>query len=363
MIDEEHLTRLKLGKESFGQKVVGSIFLMPNFNTPPVTRVVLEGVENVPRDRTVMFALNHTDRYNYWPFQYKMWRRGDLPYTTTWVKGKYYENKWLGWFFDQCNNIPLPSRGYLILQDARALLDRKLDDEEYRVLRDLVDGRLEQDAVPDSASADLRRLLTEARRDFQPADETYAAFMRRWNDRLMGLVEQRTLQALFENHNNVIVFPQGTRSLRLLPGKPGLAQFALRHEIPVVPVGQHGKRGCLPRRQSLGRRRHMPLRDRQASFGRRRSRRLPHRPAVRTIHARSRGACRVLRAGHETHHGGHRRPVGSSIQDGRGERSRCRPPGRSSDLASPWPVSSAGTGEARRRRAPCWHPRCSPEVM
>jgi 1-acyl-sn-glycerol-3-phosphate acyltransferase len=246
VIDEEHLTRLKLWERPFGQKVVGSIFLMPNYSMPPATRIVLEGVENIPRDRTVMFAVNHTDRYNYWPFQYKMWRRGDLPFTTTWVKGKYYENRWLGWFFDQCNNIPLPSRGYLILQDARALLDRKLDDEEYRVLRDLVDGRLERDAVEDSASADIRRLLTEARRDFQPAGETYAAFMRRWNDRLMGLVEQRTLQALFENHNNVIVFPQGTRSIRLLPGKPGLAQFALRHEIPVVPVGSMGSEDAYP---------------------------------------------------------------------------------------------------------------------
>jgi 1-acyl-sn-glycerol-3-phosphate acyltransferase len=62
----------------------------------------------------------------------------------------------------------------------------------------------------------------------------------------MGLVEQRTLQALFDNGNNVIVFPQGTRSLRLLPGKPGLAQFALRHEIPVVPVGSMGSEGVYP---------------------------------------------------------------------------------------------------------------------
>jgi 1-acyl-sn-glycerol-3-phosphate acyltransferase len=250
VIDEQHLTRLELRERPLGQKVVGSIFLMPNYNMPPATRIVLEGVENIPRDQTVMLALNHTDRYNYWPFQYKMWRRGDLPFTTTWVKGKYYENRWLAWFFDQCNNIPLPSRGYLILQDARAMLDRKLGDDEYRMLRDLIDGKLGQDQVLDSVSADLRRLLTEARRDFQPADETYAAFMNRWNDRLMGLVERRTLQALFENHNNVIVFPQGTRSIRLLPGKPGLAQFALRHEIPVVPVGSMGSedayRGASP---------------------------------------------------------------------------------------------------------------------
>ncbi len=246
MIDEEHLTRLKLSERSFGQRVVASIFLMPNFNLPPRTRVVLEGIESIPRNRSVIFALNHTDRYNYWPFQYAMWQRGDLPYTTTWVKGKYYENKWLGWFFDQCNNIPLPSRGYLILQDARATLGRRLADGEYRVLRNLVDGSLEQGALPESTSADTRRLLDTPRRDFRPAEETYAAFMHRWNDRLMGLVERRTLEALRERRNNLIVFPQGTRSIRLIPGKPGLAQFALRHEVPVVPVGSMGSEDAYP---------------------------------------------------------------------------------------------------------------------
>ncbi len=42
MIDEEYLTRLKLWERPFGQKVVASIFLMPNFSMPPATRVVLE---------------------------------------------------------------------------------------------------------------------------------------------------------------------------------------------------------------------------------------------------------------------------------------------------------------------------------
>ncbi len=246
MIDEAHLTNLKLSEKSFGQNVVASIFLMPSYSLPPVTRIELEGVENIPRNGMAMFALNHTDRYNYWPFQYKMLRHGGLPYTTTWVKGRYYQNAALSWFFDQCNNIPLPSRGYLILQDALGVLDRKLRDEEYRLLRDLVDGRVEQNDLDASIPTDVARLLTTPRRDFQPPAETYASFMQRWNDRLMGLVERRTHEVLFEKRNNVIVFPQGTRSLRLLPGKPGLAQFALRYEVPVVPVGSMGSEEAYP---------------------------------------------------------------------------------------------------------------------
>jgi 1-acyl-sn-glycerol-3-phosphate acyltransferase len=245
MIDETHLRRLQLWERPLGQRLVASLLLWPNYSLPPRTRIVLEGVENIPGDRSVIFALNHTDRYNYWPFQFQMWHHGGLPFTTTWVKGKYYENKYLGWFFDQCNNIPLPSRGYLILQDARAVLGRKLTNDEYRLLRDLVDGKAEQTAAA-AYSGDLARLLGEARRDFRPAEESYANFVHRWNDRLMGLVEQRTLEALFEKRNNLIVFPQGTRSIRLIPGRPGLAQFALRHEIPVVPVGSMGSEDAYP---------------------------------------------------------------------------------------------------------------------
>jgi hypothetical protein len=37
--------------------------------------------------------MNHTDRYNYWPFQYQLWK-WQYPYTTVWAKGKYYRTGW-----------------------------------------------------------------------------------------------------------------------------------------------------------------------------------------------------------------------------------------------------------------------------
>lgn len=247
MLDLPRIERIRLRGRPRFQRVVGWTLLTPNYELPPRVRIDLEGVEHLP-DEPVLLAMNHTDRYNYWPFQYAMWRRGDLPYTATWVKGKYYENPLVSWFFDRCNNIPLPSKGYLIFQDARTVLDRRLTDDEYRVLRDLVDRRRRQQEILEAPDCepDMHRLLTMPRRDFEPAEEAYADFMERWNDRLMSLVEQRTVEALFEHGNNLIVFPQGTRSLRLLPGKPGLAQFALRHEVPVVPVGSMGSEEVYP---------------------------------------------------------------------------------------------------------------------
>jgi 1-acyl-sn-glycerol-3-phosphate acyltransferase len=246
MVDERHLRSVRLSARPRGQIVVGTLLLRLNYGLPPRTRIRIEGLENLPRDRRVLFALNHTDRYNYWPFQYQMWRTGGLPYTASWVKAKYYRNRLLRFFFDACNNIPLPSRGYLVLEDARQVLGRALDDGEYRALRDLADGRATQASIERGGSPALRRVLTQRRRDFDPDGETYADFIARWNDRLMGLVEARTAEALFRHDCNVIVFPQGTRSIRLLPGHTGLAQFALRHDVPVVPVGSNGSERVYP---------------------------------------------------------------------------------------------------------------------
>lgn len=163
-----------------------------------------------------------------------------------WVKAKYYENKMLGWFFDQCNNLPLPSMGYLILKDAVAALGRKLTDEEYRTLRDLVDFKLEPGDVSSNLQTSLEPILRGVRADFNPDVEHYRDYMNRWNDRLMSLVEKRTVEAVFEKQNHIIVFPQGTRSIRLLPAKTGMLEFAFRHKIPIVPVGSNGCESVYP---------------------------------------------------------------------------------------------------------------------
>ena len=42
-----------------------------------------------------------------------------------------------------------------------------------------------------------------------PGQEGYFDYINRWNNSLMGLVEARTLEALREKENHIIVFPQG----------------------------------------------------------------------------------------------------------------------------------------------------------
>jgi hypothetical protein len=140
MLDLERLERVRLSRRPIGQLVVGNLGLALDYRFPKKTEIVLENAERIPAKGGAFLAMNHTDRYNYWPFQYAMYRQG-LPFTATWVKGKYYENRVVGAFMDSTNNIPLPSRGYVIATEFRKSVGRPPTDDEYRILRDLVDGK------------------------------------------------------------------------------------------------------------------------------------------------------------------------------------------------------------------------------
>jgi len=235
MLDLKRLRRIRLHRRPAAQIFLADVPMRIDFRFPRKTHIELVGVENIPRDRGVFFAMNHTDRYNYWPFQYQMHREGGLRYTATWVKGKYYENRLLGAFMDATNNIPLPSRGYVLTTLFRTLWGRVPSDAEYDALRGFIDGRLSGDLALQQGGAAVGRWLESLG---GPAS-ALAGFDAHFAE-MMAEVTRLTREALTELELNVLVFPQGTRSTRLLRGHTGLMQMAQRLDVPIVPVGCNG---------------------------------------------------------------------------------------------------------------------------
>jgi 1-acyl-sn-glycerol-3-phosphate acyltransferase len=239
MLDLARLKRIKLSQRPIGQLLVGNLALVFDYRIPRRTEIVIEGREHVPPDGGAFLAMNHTDRYNYFPLQYGMYRAG-LPFTATWVKGKYYENRFVGGFMDSTNNIPTPSRGYVITTEFRKQVGRPPDESEYRALRDLVDGkRVPSEALPDGTSETLVEFLGR--------DAT--SFLARFNelfDEMIRQVIELNRRAIEDLHLNVLVFPQGTRSKRLSRGHNGLAQMAEYLGAPIIPVGCNGSDKLYP---------------------------------------------------------------------------------------------------------------------
>jgi len=248
LLDLSRLERIRLTRTPMLQQVVGHL-LSVNYGFLPGVRIDFEGWEDVPPE-PVIFAMNHTDRYNYFPFQHQIWRRAGR-FTATWVKGKYYEHPFVANFMEMTNQLPTVSRGYLITKDFQATLERTPTDEEYAALRAWVDaaaaGRREENlpepgALPEPLLAKPRNVLG---RGFDPEKEDYASYI----DALFHAMMRRFValnREAAEVGLDLLIFPQGTRSVRLLPSHIGIAQMALHLKLPIVPVGCNGSDRAYP---------------------------------------------------------------------------------------------------------------------
>jgi len=252
VLDIPRIEGIRLSAEPRGQKLVALGFLLPNYKAAGV-RIRFEHDDRIP-DGPVIYAMNHTDRFNYWPFQYRLWRSNGR-FTATWVKGKYYENPAIGAFMERTNNLPTVSRGYIITRDVLGTLGRLPTDDEYRALRTTVDAVARGEDPPPPEVP--RALLTVPRdilgRRFDPTEESWAeavqAVFRRMMQRFLALHEEA-----FDLGLDLIVFPEGTRSRRLSRGHIGLAEVALHFRKPIVPVGCNGADRIYPGSSPVARR-------------------------------------------------------------------------------------------------------------
>lgn len=243
MLDLPRLKRIRLSPRPLVQRFYAYSVLMPNYNVLPGIEIELEDADRVPPE-PVVYAMNHTDRYNYFPFMYKMWRRYDR-YMTVWVKGKYYENAFVGLFMELTNQLPTVSRGYIITKDFWTVMGRRPTETEYEALRTLVNA--EAEPHEDSSTVDksaIPKALFERRRDilgvdFDPNKTAYAVAINEVFAQMMRKFVELNERS-FDIGLDLLVFPQGTRSKRLPRGRIGLAEIALRYKKTIVPVGCNG---------------------------------------------------------------------------------------------------------------------------
>ncbi|MBW2421541.1 MAG: hypothetical protein JRH19_23575 [Deltaproteobacteria bacterium] len=252
MLDIPRLERIRIKRWPWFQDLM-AWSLEPNIHFFPGVKIEFEHWDRVP-DAPVIFAMNHTDRFNYLPFQMRL-RREMRRYTATWVKGKYYENYWVGKVLELANQLPTVSRGYLITRDFMSAVGRTPRDDEYRSLRGWVDavavaeagarsplegGRGEPageiEKLPPVLFSEPRNVLGYA---FDPERENYASYINAVFGEMMGLFVELNRQ-VFEVGLDMLIFPEGTRSVRLSKGHIGLGEAVLAFQQTVVPVGCNG---------------------------------------------------------------------------------------------------------------------------
>ena len=236
MITPELLRQCPIHKVPWGQ-VLWAKILELNYALVH-TNVNVEGWENLPEDRPVCIAMNHTDRYNSWPLQLRLLQHRKQ-FIVTWVKGKYYEPFLTRRFLLSTSNIPLASKGYVLSVQFKNAFQRSPTSEEYRFLRDLLDEKIEiSNEEIQSASPECRHFLSPS-----PV-QRLNSIEQQFNDLCIEVVRLNQ-QAMSLNHH-LLVFPQGTRSKRLTKGHVGIAQMTQSLGLDIIPVGCNGSDVCYP---------------------------------------------------------------------------------------------------------------------
>jgi 1-acyl-sn-glycerol-3-phosphate acyltransferase len=243
MLDLPRLKRIRLMKRPIGQVFFGHTVLMPSYSRLPGVDIQIEGIDNIP-DEPVIYAMNHTDRFNYFPFMYKMWKLKER-YITVWVKGKYYENPVVGTFMELTSNLPTVSRGYIITKDFTLTMDRRPTEAEYDTLRALVNSAADPDEAASTVdTSGIPPELLTTKRDilgvqFDPRRQSYEDAINGVFDAMMRQFVKLNERS-FELGLDLLVFPQGTRSIRLPKGRIGMMEVAMRYRKTIVPIGCNG---------------------------------------------------------------------------------------------------------------------------
>ncbi|MBW2997463.1 1-acyl-sn-glycerol-3-phosphate acyltransferase [Candidatus Woesearchaeota archaeon] len=230
IVDYDRVHRTKLSSTPWIHPMIGR-YSMTFYRIQKVD-LRIEGADNIPKDETVIFAMNHTDRFNYVPFQCHLWMNRkslDHPFVTIWVKAEYYANNFLGKVLDICNCIPVPSKAYLTKRFFKARWGRKPKPEEYRVIRDFVNGQMSLDeALAQEPSSEAKYMFGFRREihDYHPY--------------IMRRVTEISANALENVGLSLIIFPEGTRSSSLGKGRTGLVQLAYQTGKKIIPVGCNG---------------------------------------------------------------------------------------------------------------------------
>ncbi len=191
---------------------------------------------NVP-DRPVIFATNHTHVLDFLPLWIELLQREES--MVGWVKARMYKRRFHRLLMRAIgNNFPLVSRGYLISADFRALFGRPPGDDEYRHLRDCVDGHSElPDEQPYTAVATTPRDMLG--RPFRPDREDYATAMGLLFYQMMARTIESTRRCVRAGYH-LHIYPEGEVERHLTRGHTGIVQTAIGLGIPVVPVGISG---------------------------------------------------------------------------------------------------------------------------
>jgi Acyltransferase len=198
-------------------------------------RFQTEGLDLLPQ-QPALIATNSSQRYDFVASRAALVYAGVRSVTVT--KAKNYHSAFMGAVLRRTGVVPLASRGYFILADFIEVVGRRPTDPEYRALRDHLDHNTPLPAgTPFDTIAAQPRMIVGT--PFDPALLSWSATIQAIYAASMAQTVRLAGEAVAAGHH-IQMYPEGTVSPTLGPGRIGAVQLALALDLPIVPVGMSG---------------------------------------------------------------------------------------------------------------------------
>jgi 1-acyl-sn-glycerol-3-phosphate acyltransferase len=206
----------------------------------PSFRLVREGFSIDKFDRPVIVVTNHTNYYDWLPTRFCLYDALGVQ-LSSWIKPRPFNSGYpVQVFLSKTGNIPLASRGYILVADYNELFGEPPDAETYRALRDHIDTG---EDLPDDPK--FQKILNTPRRmlgwSFDPRMLPYREALQRTFAEMMD-ASLRLARRASRANQFMHVYPEGIISSRLIPGKIGTMQLALELGADILPIGVSGAR-------------------------------------------------------------------------------------------------------------------------
>lgn len=242
MLDLAYLSRYSALPDARWESAVAAAYL--GMERATGTRVTAR--DFVEPAGPVLYATNSTQKYDFLTFRGVTRRAGQRVVTVT--KARSYHSRVMEPVLAHTGVIPLASRGYVLLMDAARVFGRRPSDEEYRACRDHLDRGTALPPAPhfDALQSTPRSVLGVP---FDPSRGTLRDCWRGCYRALLGEALRFARESVAAGCS-VHMYPEGTVSSRLGPGRIGAVMFAHALGVPIVPAGMSGCRAVF-RGQSM----------------------------------------------------------------------------------------------------------------
>jgi hypothetical protein len=224
-------------KTPYFQILVAELGLRVVYGLPRKTEIVIDGIENISKNNSVLITMEDLDFKKVVTFLYGLYKYGGTRYSAVWVGENYFSTLIKTNIFKFSNVIPIKTRGSILINEFYKYQKRKPTPVEMRILFQIIDGQEKIDEIPPT----ITTLLTEKAKSAKTRISDFKIWMDSVYEPYFEKLCKYHEKVMWENNLNVLSFLKwGDAYNCSFYDSTLVTRISSKLKVPVIPVNSKG---------------------------------------------------------------------------------------------------------------------------